>query len=126
MRCSLSKTFSFEAAHWLPTFPEGHKCRHMHGHSFRVEVHVEGEVGSGSGWVTDFACISEAFAPFFEQLDHSCLNEIAGLENPTSENLAQWLWARLEPRLPGLSSIAVHETPASGCVYRGPAAGGTR
>jgi 6-pyruvoyltetrahydropterin/6-carboxytetrahydropterin synthase len=114
------KEFSFEAAHRLPNVPPGHKCARIHGHSFRLEVHVRGEVGVDSGWVTDFADIKAAFAPTLEQLDHHYLNEIEGLSNPTSENLAHWLWARLEPRLPGLARIVLRETCTSGCVYEGP------
>jgi 6-pyruvoyltetrahydropterin/6-carboxytetrahydropterin synthase len=114
------KELSFEAAHRLPNVPDGHKCARVHGHSFRLEVHVRGEVGADSGWVTDFADIKAAFAPLHEQLDHHYLNEIEGLANPTSENLGRWLWQRLELRLPGLSKIVVRETCTSGCVYEGP------
>ncbi len=113
------KEFSFEAAHLLPNVPPGHKCRRLHGHSFRSEVHVRGPVEAGSGWVIDFADIAQAFAPLHEQLDHHYLNEIEGLENPTSENLARWMWQRLEPRLAGLCRIVVRETCTSGCVYEG-------
>jgi 6-pyruvoyltetrahydropterin/6-carboxytetrahydropterin synthase len=115
----LFKEFAFEAAHRLPRVPDGHKCARLHGHSFRVEVHVEGSVDPVTGWVCDFADLSAAATPVIEQLDHRYLNEIEGLENPTSEVLAHWLWARLLPRLPALSSIVVRETCTSGCVYRG-------
>jgi 6-pyruvoyltetrahydropterin/6-carboxytetrahydropterin synthase len=114
------KIFQLEAAHWLPRVPAGHKCSRMHGHSFRVEVHVRGEAAVETGWVMDFADIKAAFAPLFEQLDHRCLNDIAGLENPTSERLAMWIWEALKPALPALSKIVVHETCTSGCVYSGP------
>ncbi|MDX1460653.1 MAG: 6-carboxytetrahydropterin synthase QueD [Xanthomonadales bacterium] len=113
------KVFQIEAAHWLPNVPEGHKCARLHGHSFRIEVRVSGEVGEDSGWVMDFADIRRAFQPLFDQLDHHCLNEVEGLENPTSENLARWIWERLQPELPGLKSIKVQETCNSGCEYRG-------
>ncbi len=113
------KTFSLECAHRLPNVPEGHKCARLHGHSFRVEVHVAGPVGDRSGWVMDFADVKDAFAPVFERLDHRCLNDIPGLENPTSENLARWIWQALKPQLEQLSRIVVHETCTSGCVYRG-------
>lgn len=93
----------------------------MHGHSFRIEVQVRGEVGGESGWVMDFADLKRAFQPLFEQLDHHLLNDIEGLENPTSENLAMWVWQRLAPALPGLSQVAVQETCNAGCIYRGPA-----
>jgi 6-pyruvoyltetrahydropterin/6-carboxytetrahydropterin synthase len=114
------KEFSIEAAHWLPNVPEGHKCRRMHGHSFRIEVWVEGAVDEHLGWVMDFAEIKQAFNGIEEALDHRCLNEIEGLENPTSENLARWIWARLRPLLPGLSRVVVRETCTSGCSYTGP------
>lgn len=113
------KIFTVEAAHRLPQAPEGHKCRRLHGHSLRIEIHVAGPVQAPQGWVQDFADINRAFQPLFEQLDHSYLNEIEGLENPTSEMLARWVWARLEPRLPGLSEVVVRETCTAGCIYRG-------
>ncbi len=113
------KEFRIEAAHLLPNVPEGHKCRRLHGHSFLIGVHVAGEVGPESGWVCDFADLSAAFAPLFDQLDHRFLNEVPGLENPTSEHLARWVWDRLAPELPGLSRVVVHETCTSGCEYRG-------
>jgi len=114
------KIFQIEAAHWLPRVPPGHKCARLHGHSFRIEVHVRGEPGIESGWVMDFAEVKAAFAPLLEQLDHRCLNEVAGLENPTSERLATWIWAALKPTLPALSKLVVHETCTSGCIYSGP------
>lgn len=115
----LYKAFTIEAAHHLPNVPEHHKCRRLHGHSFRIEVHVEGELDQEKGWVMDFADISEHIRPLFEQLDHHYLNDIPGLENPTSENLAKWIWQRLETVLPQLSAIHVAETCTSGCIYRG-------
>lgn len=113
------KEFGFEAAHRLPNVPEGHKCARLHGHSFRVEVHVRGELDPRLGWVMDFADLKAAVKPLIERLDHHYLNEIEGLENPTSEVLARWLWARLHPSLPGLSRIVVRETCTSGCTYQG-------
>lgn len=113
------KEFSIEAAHWLPNVPAGHKCGRMHGHSFRIEVHVSGPVDDHLGWVLDFAEIKDAFAPLEEKLDHRCLNEISGLENPTSENLARWIWRELKPKLPALNKIVVRETCTSGCIYSG-------
>lgn len=118
------KEFTFEAAHRLPNLPAGHKCARLHGHSFRVEIHVSGPVGPESGWVMDFAEIKKAFNPFYEQLDHFYLNEVEGLSNPTSENLARWIWQRLEPVLPGLSRVVVRETCTSGCIYEGKEASG--
>jgi 6-pyruvoyltetrahydropterin/6-carboxytetrahydropterin synthase len=113
------KEFTLESAHWLPNVPPEHKCRRMHGHSFRVQVYVGGPVDPKLGWVLDFAEIKAAFAPIEEHLDHRCLNEVDGLENPTSENLARWIWSRLLPSLPSLSKIVVQETCTSGCVYTG-------
>lgn len=114
------KRFHIEAAHRLPNVPHGHKCGRLHGHSFLVEIHVRGEPDPVTGWIIDFAEIKQAFQPLYEQLDHHYLNEIPGLENPTSENLARWIWERLKPALPLLSQILVHETCTSGCAYRGP------
>lgn len=113
------KEFQIEAAHLLPNLPEDHKCRRLHGHSFRVLVKVEGKVDPHIGWVMDFADIGKAFRPLFDILDHRYLNEIEGLENPTSENLARWIWQRLKPNLPDLSSVQVRETCTTGCIYRG-------
>ena len=115
------KEFTFEAAHRLPFVPEGHKCARLHGHSYRVEIHVSGEVDADAGWVLDFADIKDAFKPLLAKLDHYYLNEIEGLENPTSENLARWIWDRLLPALPVLSRVVVRETCTSGCVYAGSA-----
>lgn len=108
-----------EAAHHLPHVPENHKCRRLHGHSFHVEVHVNGPVHGQSGWVMDFADITRVFQPLYEQLDHHYLNEIEGLENPTSENLARWIWRKLKPALPLLSKVVVRETCTAGCIYSG-------
>jgi 6-pyruvoyltetrahydropterin/6-carboxytetrahydropterin synthase len=113
------REFTFEAAHRLPGVPEGHKCRRLHGHSFRVEVHVSGEVDPEAGWVMDFADLKAAFAPLHDQLDHRYLNEVPGLANPTSEVLARWIWDRLAGALP-LTAVVVRETCTSGAVYRGP------
>lgn len=114
------KEFRFEAAHRLLGVPEGHKCARLHGHSYRVRVHVEGPLDPRVGWVIDFSDIARAFAPIRERLDHCLLNEVEGLGNPTAENLARWIWARLKPALPGLCRLDVLETPTSGCTYRGP------
>ena len=119
-RMDIFKVFTIEAAHRLPHVPEGHQCARLHGHSFRIELHVSGEPGPDTGWVMDFADIKAAFKPLYEQLDHHYLNEIDGLDNPTSERLAMWIWARLKPALPLLSEVVVHETCTSGCRYLGP------
>jgi len=113
------KIFTIEAAHRLPNLPEQHKCRRLHGHSFRVEIHVRGPLTEQEGWVMDFAEVTRAFNPLYEQLDHHYLNEIPGLENPTSENLARWIWARLKPSLPALSKVVIRETCTAGCIYTG-------
>lgn len=113
------KKFTVEAAHRLPGVPEGHKCARLHGHSFNIELCIEGPVGADTGWVMDFAEVKAAFQPLYQQLDHHYLNEVSGLDNPTSENLAIWIWERLQPRLPGLVEVAVHETCTAGCRYRG-------
>lgn len=116
------KVFTIEAAHRLTRVPAGHKCARLHGHSFRIEIHVRGEPGEDTGWVMDFGDIKAAFRPLYEQLDHHCLNDLPGLDNPTSERLAEWIWVRLAPSLPLLSEVVVHETCTAGCRYRGPGA----
>jgi len=113
------KSFRIEAAHRLPGVPAGHKCARLHGHSFVIDLHVDGPVDPVTGWVIDFAEIKRAFAPLFDTLDHNYLNDIPGLDNPTSERLAQWIWHHLVAALPGLSRVVVHETCTSGCTYRG-------
>jgi len=113
------KEFSIEAAHRLPNVPEGHKCARLHGHSFRIRIVVRGPVDPHTGWLMDFGELKAAWAPLDAQLDHFYLNDIDGLENPTSEVLAKWIWDRLVVTLPQLSAVQVHETCTSGCVYRG-------
>ena len=119
MKVELRKTFQFEAAHLLPHLPEDHKCRRLHGHSFKVEVVVAGACDPKLGWLMDYAEISRLFKPLWEQLDHRYLNEVPGLENPTSENLAVWIWDRLHLTLPQLTEVIVAETCSARCVYRG-------
>jgi len=116
---TIYKEFSIEAAHQLPHAPVGHKCRRLHGHSFRIEVHVAGVVEPNTGWVFDYGAIKAAFDPIHQELDHQFLNEIEGLENPTSENLCRWIWHRISAKLPGVSRIVVRETCTTGCVYDG-------
>jgi 6-pyruvoyltetrahydropterin/6-carboxytetrahydropterin synthase len=113
------KEFAFEAAHRLPHVPEGHKCGRLHGHSYQVAVHVDGPVDQLAGWVRDFADLSSAVKPVIDCLDHYYLNEVEGLDNPTSEVLARWIWERLETALPELSQVVVRETCTTGCIYRG-------
>ena len=119
MKAELVKTFRFEAAHSLPAAPEGHKCRRMHGHSYRIDIHVSGSVDPATGWVTDFGQIKGAVEPVLQELDHRCLNEVPGLENSTSELLGKYLWDRIAPALPGLTAVVVWESDTSRCVYRG-------
>ena len=115
------KEIGFEAAHRLPNVPPEHKCHRMHGHSFRVEVQVAGEVDERMGWLVDFGEIAAIVEPILKnELDHRTLNDVPGLENATSEVLCAWLWRRLEPIVPFLTAITVHETCTARCTYRGP------
>lgn len=113
------REFTFEAAHRLPNVPDGHKCARLHGHSYRVIVHVNGEVDARQGWIMDFGDLKACVQPVIQRLDHYYLNEIDGLDNPTSEILAQWIWRELQSDLPGLAAITVRETCTSGATYRG-------
>jgi 6-pyruvoyltetrahydropterin/6-carboxytetrahydropterin synthase len=113
------KEFTFEAAHRLPNLPPTHKCSRLHGHSYRVVLYVQGALDSELGWVQDFGDLKEAWKPLDSQLDHYYLNDIPGLENPTSEVLAEWIWERILPSLPGLSAVTVRETCTAGCTFRG-------
>jgi 6-pyruvoyltetrahydropterin/6-carboxytetrahydropterin synthase len=113
------KDFTFEAAHRLPNLPADHKCARLHGHSFKARIYVAGPMDVTLGWVVDFSEIKAAFKPLERQLDHQYLNDVPGLENPTSENIAIWIWEKLKPVLPGLSKVTVRETCTSGCIYRG-------
>jgi len=113
------KDFTFEAAHKLPNLPDGHKCARLHGHSYQVRIYVEGDLDPHLEWVVDFADIKQALDPILEQLDHYYLNDIDGLENPTSEILVRWIWQRLKPLLPSLSKIQVAESCTCGVVYQG-------
>jgi 6-pyruvoyltetrahydropterin/6-carboxytetrahydropterin synthase len=113
------KEFTVEAAHRLPNVPEGHKCKRLHGHSFLIRIYVSGDAPEPSGWVMDFSDLKTVFAPIYNQLDHHYLNDIPGLENPTSENLARWIWGQLKESLPLLSAVEIRETCTSGCIYRG-------
>lgn len=116
----IHKEFRFDSAHYLPNLPDGHKCGNLHGHTFTVELHIEGKADVYSGWVKDFGEIDRQFKPVLEELDHCCLNEISGLSNPTSENIAIWIWDRIESLYPGLFQVTVKETPTSSASYRGP------
>jgi len=120
MSTTIVKELTFEAAHRLPETPPDHKCQRLHGHSFRCEIHVTGPVDPATGWVQDFADLRAAFDPLMAILDHHYLNEVPGLENPTSENLARFIWDRLAPALPYLSCVIIHETCTARCIYTGP------
>ncbi len=113
------KEFNIEAAHRLPNTPPGHKCGRLHGHSFRIAVYIRGPLDGKVGWIVDFAEVRSAFQAIEDQIDHRYLNEVPGLENPTSENLALWIWTRLKPTLPMLSKVIVRETCTTGCIYQG-------
>ncbi len=119
MHVELVREYRFESAHRLPNVPAGHKCARLHGHSFKVEITVEGAVDPKTGWFIDYGELDEIWAPLQRQLDHNYLNDIKGLENPTSENLAGWLWERLKTKLPGLTAVTVFETADARCTYRG-------
>jgi len=119
MRTTLTKSLWFDAAHWLPTFPEGHKCQRLHGHSFRVDVVLTGETQEPQGYLVDYGQIKQVAQEAIDQLDHRLLNDIEGLTNPTAEHIAKWLYERIEPKLPQLAAIRVHETPSSVAEYCG-------
>jgi len=113
------KKFIFDSAHYLPFVPEGHKCKNMHGHTYTLTIFVEGELKQPEGWVIDFGDLKTYVKPLLDKLDHHCLNDIPGLENPTSEILAEWLWYQLKPQLPGLKKIELNETTTSGVIFEG-------
>ena len=119
MNVRLVHEFRFEAAHKLPKVPKGHKCARLHGHSFKVEIAVAGPVDEETGWFIDYAVLHAAWEPLFAQLDHNYLNDVPGLENPTSEVLARWLWDRLREPLPSLEQVTVFETCEARCEYEG-------
>lgn len=127
MSAIITKKFRFEAAHHLPQFPEGHKCRRLHGHSFRVEIKVKGQINPDTGIIIDFGDIKKVTKPYIEMLDHYCLNEVGEekgidlLKLPSSENICKWLFHELEPKLEGLHSVVVHETCTCSCEYFGDA-----
>lgn len=118
MNTIIFKDFQFEAAHYLPNVSKGHKCGRLHGHSFFVRLELQGVIDQEKGWIMDYSHIKLLFQPIYNQLDHHLLNNITGLENPTSEVLAKWIWDRLKPNLSQLSTVIVKETCTSGCIYR--------
>jgi 6-pyruvoyltetrahydropterin/6-carboxytetrahydropterin synthase len=113
------KQFTFDAAHLLPEVPEGHKCRNLHGHTYHLTVFISGPILEGPGWVIDFSDIKSVCRPVIDRLDHAYLNDIPGLENPTAENVARWLWQQFSDQLPGLHKLELKETPTSGVIYEG-------
>jgi 6-pyruvoyltetrahydropterin/6-carboxytetrahydropterin synthase len=115
----ITQAFTFEAAHRLPHVPQEHRCHRMHGHSYGVRLELEGAVDPTTGFVVDFFDIESVFAPLLARLDHQCLNEVDGLENPTAENIAVWIWNRIKPSLPRLSQVTVHETTDCWVEYDG-------
>ena len=119
-QATIYKKLSFQAAHRLPNMPADQPCnRRLHGHSYSVTLGIRGPIDPHYGWVIDFGDIKRAFAPLDEQLDHNFLNDIPGLENPTCELLACWIWDRLTPSLPGLCELRIQETDTVGCAYFG-------
>jgi len=111
--------FTFDSAHYLPNLPEGHKCRRLHGHTYTIRIFVKGKVDKILGWVIDFGDIEKVSRPIIDELDHMLLNDIDGLENPTCENIARWVWQRLKISIPGLSKVIVKESTSAGCIYEG-------
>ncbi len=119
MNVRLTHEFRFEAAHLLPKVPAGHKCQRLHGHSFKIEVTVRGMVNPDTGWFIDFGVLQDEWKKLYDVLDHNYLNDVPGLENPTSENLAHWVWTKMKPGIPSLQRITVHETCDARCEYEG-------
>ena len=113
----LTKEFSFHAAHSLKFLPVSHKCSRLHGHTYRVLFTVGGELDPDRGWVVDFGEMARAADELYHELDHHYLNEIEGLEEPTAELIAKYIFDRLVRRFPGLLRVTVYETPTSSCTY---------
>lgn len=114
---TIFKELTFDAAHFLPNVPEGHKCRNIHGHTYRLKVYITGQIDEHTGWVADFAELKKSVKSVVEEVDHKLLNNIEGLDNPTCELLAKWLWEKIKPLVAGLKRIELHETPTSGVIY---------
>ena len=113
------KQFTFDSAHLLPNVPQDHKCRQLHGHTYHLTVFVEGDLQKEMGWVLDFSDLNKVIKPVIELVDHKYLNDIPGLENPTTEIFSIWLWDQIKPALSGLKKIELKETPGSGVIYEG-------
>lgn len=116
----IEKEFIFDSAHFLPFVAEDHKCRRLHGHTYKVIIGIEGDVGS-TGWIMDFADISAAVQPIMQGIDHTLLNAVDGLDNPTAENIALWIFERVKKKIPLLSFVSVQEGLSSRVIYRGKA-----
>ena len=116
---TIFKQFTFDSAHFLPKVPEGHKCREIHGHTYQLTIFIEGPLDPIVGWVSDFADIKQKVNAIVKLVDHKFLNNVEGLENPTCEILAIWLWDKIKPMIPMLKRIELHETPTSGVIYEG-------
>ncbi len=115
----IAKSFTFDSAHSLPNVPDGHKCKNLHGHTYKVEIELDGPVDPHTGFVMDFGDLKAVVKPLIDQLDHTFLNDIEGLENSTAENLSVWIWNKLTGDLPLLHCISIWETPTSCCRYLG-------
>jgi 6-pyruvoyltetrahydropterin/6-carboxytetrahydropterin synthase len=113
------KEFSFDSAHFLPNVPDGHKCKQMHGHTYRLRVVLTGALEPKLGWIMDFKELKDAVSPVIDQLDHKLINDIKGLENPTAENITVWIWEMIKPSLPQLKRIELYETPTTGVIFDG-------
>lgn len=113
------KEFAFDSAHFLPNVPDGHKCKNMHGHTYRLKVFVKGIPNPEYGWIMDFKELKDIVANIIDQLDHKLINDIPGLENPTAEHITLWIWNKIKPLLPILSKIELYETPTTGVIYTG-------
>jgi len=118
MPTRITKSFTLDAAHWLPNVPEGHKCGRLHGHTYKIIISVEGDVTPDTGWIVDYNEIKAAFEPLLAEMDHFCLNEIPGLENPTAEVMAEWIFKKIRKTLPQVSDITVCETPTTEAIYK--------
>ena len=114
----IEKDFTFDSAHFLPNVPSGHKCGRMHGHTYLVTIGINGALANHEQWVMDFGDIKKIVAPLIESLDHTVLNSIQGLENPTAEVIAKFIFYKILPNLPGLEYCRVQETPTSRAIYR--------
>ncbi len=116
---TIFRVFTFDSAHFLPNVPEGHKCGNIHGHTYKLIVHLTGKLDENYGWLMDFAELKSKINTVLSLIDHKLLNDVDGLKNPTCENLAVWLWDRIKLTVPLLDKIELNETPQSGVIYCG-------